>query len=184
MNEKQPDIKLGRPKKRERVVSEVADAMGIQLAADVLSLEDMEGFPDIAREKPRNQAIMAMVACGFPQTHIAESFKVSQPTINEIIKRIDPNGRFKIDPKAKKAIITKLAEGRALSAINSITLDDLMVLDADKRTNVAQKMLKISQDLNQTKHKGLSGSRMDSLLAAIEEERESVEDAEFEEIER
>ena len=165
----EPETKMGRPKKREKVVAEVAESMGIALAADVLSLEDMSGFPQLQNEKPRNQAIMACIAAGMSQCHVAQAFGVSQPAISVIVKRIDPNGMFKLDPKRKRAIMTQLAEGRAMSAITSISWDDLMDLDADKRANVAGKMMKISQDLNQSKHTSLSGSKLDTLLSQLGE---------------
>lgn len=175
MNEKQPKTKIGPPSKRDRAVVEISEAMGIQLAADALCIEDLAGFPDIASESKRNQAIMCMVACGFPQTHIAQAFGVAQPTIWEIIQRIDPEGMFKIDPKAKKAFITKMAEGRAMSAIASITYEDMLDLDADKRATVAQKLMKISQDLNVSKHKNLGGGRMDMLLDQMAAESTDAE---------
>lgn len=176
MNEKQPKVKKGAPAKRDRALVEISEAMGIQLAADALCIEDLAGFPDIAGESKRNQAIMCMVACGFPQMHIAQAFGVSQPTIWEIIHRIDPSGMFRIDPKAKKAFITKMAEGRAMSAIASITYEDMVELDADKRMNLAAKAMKISQDLNVSKHKELGGGRMDMLLDQMAAE---ATDAEF-----
>ena len=179
--EKQPAVKKGAPAKRDRAVVQISEAMGIQLAADALCIEDLAGFPDIASESKRNQAIMCMVACGFPQSHIAQAFDVAQPTVWEIIHRIDPNGMFKIDPKAKKAFITKMAEGRAMSAIASITYEDLMDLDADKRMNLAQKAMKISQDMNVSKHKDLGGNRMDMLLEQMAAE---ATDAEFVEVEK
>lgn len=174
--EKQPETKMGRPKKRDASLVAISEAMGLRLSADILSIEDMEGFPQIHEESQRNQGIMAMWAAGFPQSHIAEAFDVTQPTISEIINRIDPNGMFKLSPKRKKAMITQLAEGRAMSAINSIGLNDLMELDADKRANVAQKMMKISQDLNVSKHKNMDRNNMQMLMDEMA--RESV-DAEF-----
>ena len=175
MTSKEPEVKRGRPKKRDLAVVEVADAMGIRLAADALSIEDLEGFPDIKGESKRNQAIMCMTACGFPQTHIADAFGVSQPTIWEIINRIDPQGMFKLNPNRKKAFITKIAEGVAMSALNSISYGDLLELDADKRASVAQKMVKVSQDLNVTKHKNIGENRMDLLLEQMAAESEDGE---------
>lgn len=174
--EKQPKTKIGAPAKRDRAVVEIAEMMGIQLAADALCLEDLDGFPDLANESKRNQGIMACVVAGFPQSHIADAFGIAQPTVWEIIHRIDPDGLFKISPKAKKAFLTKMAEGRAMSAIASISYEDLMELDADKRANVAQKMMKIVQDANVSKHKAMDGGRMDMLLQQMATE---ATDAEF-----
>jgi predicted transcriptional regulator len=173
--EKQPETKMGRPKKRDQVVEGIAECMGIQLAADALALEDLKDFPNLMEESRRNQGIFAMVACGFPQTHIADAFGVTQPTVSEIIKRIDPKGMFKISKAGKKAFITQMAEGRAMSAISSISYDDLMNLDADRRTNVAQKMMKISQDLNTSKHKEVDSSQMGMLMEQMAKEAEDAE---------
>lgn len=175
-NDKQPEAKVGRPKKRDQAVVQISEMMGIRLSADVLCIEDLAGFPDIAKESKRNQAIMCMTAAGFPQTHIAEAFNVSQPTVYEIINRIDPAGMFRINPKAKNAFLTKLAEGRGISALASISLDEILALPADKRMDFAAKAIKISQDLNVTKHKDVGGNRMDMLLEQMASE---ATDAEF-----
>jgi len=167
-------------RKRDQVVVGVADALGIQLSGDVLSLDEMKDFPNLAKESERSRAIMALHACGFRQTHIAQIFGVKQPTIHEIIRRIDPHGMFKSSNKARKAIMTSVLEGNAMSALASITMDELMELDASKRTETAAKMLKMSQDLNATKHKEIDGGRMDALLAQMAAESE---DADFEPIE-
>ena len=179
--DKQPKTKVGAPARRDRATVEIAEAMGIQLAADALCIEDLAGFPNIADESNRNQAIMCMQASGFPQSHIADAFGLSQPTVWGIIRRIDPEGMFRLDPKGKKAFITKMAEGRAMSAIASISYDDLMELDADKRANIAQKMMKISQDMNVSKHKDVGSNRMDALMEQMAAE---ATDAEFEEVEK
>lgn len=174
--EKQPKTKMGAPRRRDQVVENVAEFMGIQLAADVLSMEDLKDFPNLLGESKRNQGIMCMVAAGFPQNHIADAFGISQPTVWEIVHRIDPEGMFKLSKQAKKAFITQMAEGRAMSAISSISYDDLMKLDADKRANVAQKMMKISADLNISKHKELGATKMDLLMEQMAAE---ATDAEF-----
>lgn len=167
---KEPKLR-GRPiTRREQAVVGVAEALGLHLEADILTLEDMKEFPDIRKESKRNQAVMCMVACGFPQSHIAEAFGLARPTVFELVNRIDPNGAFKIDPQAKKAILTRLVEGRAMSAVSSITYEDLLELDADKRASVAQKMIRISQDLNTTKHKELASSKLDLIMDAVEKE--------------
>lgn len=168
-------------RKRDKAVVAISEAMGIQLAADAMCIEDLQGFPDLANESKKNQAIMCMTACGFPQTHIAEAFKLAQPTVHEIIHRIDPDGMFKISKNAKKAFITKLAEGRAMSAISSISYEDLLDLNAKDRTSVAKDMMKISQDLNVSKHKELGGTKMDMLLEQMAAEAEEAEFVEIKE---
>jgi len=174
---KEPKTKVGAPSKRDRAVIEVSECLGIRLNADILSIEDLQGFPNLRAENSRNQGIMAMVACGFSQSHIAEAFGVAQPTIWEIVNRIDPQKKFKLSKKAKRAFITQMAEGTAMSAIASITYSDLIELGADKRTVVAEKLMKLSADLNQSKHKDTGGSRLAQLIEQIE--NETVEDAEI-----
>jgi hypothetical protein len=166
---------MGRKPKKTEAVVKVAEALGITLAADVMSIEEMQDFPTLRDESVRNQGIMACIACGFPQSHVAEMFGVKQPTIHEIIHRIDPGGRFRLSPNAKKAFVTQMAEGRAMSAINSITFDELLECTPVERTKIATEMTKIAQSLNQSKHKEIGASRLDSLMdEVIEAERVEV----------
>lgn len=169
-----PRTKRGAPKKRDKAVVRVSEALGITLAADVMTIEELQDFPNLRNESVRNQGIMACIACGFPQTHVAEMFGVKQPTIHEIIHRIDPGGRFRLSPNAKKAFVTQMAEGRAMSAINSITYDELMECTPVERTKIATEMTKIAQSLNQSKHKEVSASRLEMLLTEVEAERVEV----------
>jgi hypothetical protein len=165
---------MGRKPKKEEAVVKVAEALGITLSADVMSLEELEDFPTLRNESKRNQGIMACIACGFPQTHVAEMFNIAQPTVFEIINRIDPNKRFRLSPNAKKAFVTKMAEGRAMSAISSITFEELKESTPVERTKIATEMIKISQSLNQTKHKEIGASRLDNLMDEVEAERVQV----------
>ncbi len=161
---RQPEVKSGAHRKRDRIVVEVADAMSISLTADILTLEEMKDFPQLQNETARNRSIICLSACGFPQAHIAAALKITQPSVHEVLHRVDPNGMFRVSADAKRAIITRLAEGVAMSAINSITYDDLLALDADKRMSLAQKAVKISGDLNQSKHKHIDSNRLDNLI--------------------
>ena len=155
---------------REPLPYELADAKALLLAGDVMGAMDLGAFPDIASEEPRSQAIMCMAACGMSQTYIAKVFDVSQPTINGIIKRIDPNGMFTIDRAGKNAFITKMAQGRTVEAMASITPEKLEESSARELTAIAKDMVSIDQTLNQTKHKEMAGSRLDNLLAEVAEE--------------
>jgi hypothetical protein len=172
---------MGRKPKKEEAVVKVSEALGITLAADVMSIEELQDFPNLRNEGKRNQGIMACIACGFPQTHVAEMFGITQPTVNGIINRIDPGGRFRLSPNAKKAFVTQMAEGRAMSAINSITYDELKECSPVERTKIATEMTKISQALNQSKHKEIGASRLDNLLQEVEAERVEVSDSPLEE---
>ena len=175
MESKEPRTKRGAPKKRDKAVVQISEALGITLSADVMCIEELRDFPSLRNESVRNQGIMACIACGFPQSHVAEMFKVKQPTIHEIIHRIDPGGRFRLSPNAKKAFVTQMAEGRAMSAINSITFDELLECTPVERTKIATEMTKIAQSLNQSKHKEIGASRLDSLMEeVIEAERVEV----------
>jgi hypothetical protein len=162
---------MGRKPKKEEALVKISEALGITLAADVMTIEELQDFPNLKDESRRNQGIMCCIACGFPQSHVAEMFKVEQPTIHGIIHRIDPGGRFRLSPNAKKAFVTQMAEGRAMSAINSITFEELKECTPVERTKIATDMTKISQALNQSKHKEIGASRLDNLLQEVEAER-------------
>lgn len=181
MDEKQPKTKLGAPSKRDMAVVRVAEALGITLACDIMSLDDLKNFPDISNEKPRNQGIMCAYACGHGTPYIAKMFGVKQPTIFEIIKRIDPTGAFKPSPESKKAFMTQLAMTRGIEALSSITPEKLEESSAKELAGIAKMMGEFAAGLNQSKHKDIGSGKMDMMMASIEEERkERVEEAEFE----
>ncbi len=179
MNE-EPKVKKGAPNKRDQAVVRVAEAMGTTLAADVMTVDEMTNIPDIARENERNQGIMCAFACGYSTPFIAKMFKVAQPTIFEIIKRIDPNGVFKLSKDSKKAFMTKLYESRGVEALSSITVEKLEESSAVELARISKTMADAAANLNQSKHKEVSGSRLDMLMEAmVQEGKEGYEDAEI-----
>ena len=148
---------------------ELAETTDIMLASDVLSAADLVDYPKLKNESPRNQAVMCAYACGYGQRFIAKMFGIKQPTVNVLINRIDPNKMFKVSADSKKAFLTRIAESRAVEAISSITPEKLEDASAKELTAIAKDCVAISQGLNQSKHKELTASRLDSLIdSAIE----------------
>jgi len=173
--EKQPQVSVGRPRKRSPVVQKIAEALSLTLTPDILSIEDMKGFPELAKESERNQLIMAGTALGLSQPFIAKALKVSQPTINEIINRIDPDKMFRVSAKAKKAFQTQLYESRCSEALISITPEKLEESSASDLARIAKTMSDAAQSLNTTKHKDLGGNKMDLLLDQMAKEAEDAD---------
>jgi hypothetical protein len=134
------------------------------MADDIISSQDLVDFPKIKDESPRNQSLMCAYACGYSTRFIAESFNISQPTVFNIIKRIDPTGAFRISPDGKKAFLTRICESRAMEAMGSITPEDYRNSTGVEKARIADISIKISQSLNQTKHKSISVSRLDSII--------------------
>ena len=175
--DKEPKTKRGAPKKRDQAVVKISEALGTVLTPDILSIEEMQGFPALKKESERNQMIMCATACGFSQPFIAKALGVSQPTINEIIQRIDPDHMFRVSPDAKKAFMTQMFQTRGTEALASITPEKLEESSASDLARIAKTMTDAAQNLNQSKHKEVSGNRLEMLMAQIENER--VEDAEI-----
>ena len=166
---------MGRPKKKDPAIVRVAEAVGITLQTDVMCLEEVAQFPKLAQETPRNQGIVCALACGYSQGFIAKMFGLAQPTVWEIIQRIDPDGMFKLSPNAKKAFVTRLAEARGMEALSSITPEKLEESSAKELSGIAKDMAALSSSLNTSKHKDLTPSRLDSLIdGALEAERVEV----------
>jgi hypothetical protein len=168
-----------RDKRRDKVIHAAATAIGITMGADVMSMEELKDFPALDNESHRNQLIMCAVACGLSQPFIAKAFGVSQPTIWEIIKRIDPKGIFRISPDSKKAFITQLYTTRAMEALTSITPEKLEEMSGADLMRLAKIGTDAAQSLNQSKHKEIGRSRLDALVSEMEHDRGSVVDAEY-----
>ena len=154
------------------------------MADDILSSADLVNFPKIKDESPRNQSLMCAYACGYSTRFLAKAFGIAQPTVFNLIKRIDPNGAFKISDQGKKAFLTRIAESRAAEAISSITPEKLEDSSAKELSGIAKDFVSIAAGLNQTKHRDIAASRLDSLIDstieadAVEISRSPMEEGE------
>lgn len=176
MDEKEEVVEVQKRgmQKREKALVRVAEAFGTTLDCDIMTLDELADFPDIGHESLRNQGIMAMSVVGHGTPSIARAFGIKQPTVFNIIKRIDPTGIFKHSPDAKKAYATKIAESRMVEAISSITPEKLADCSAVDGMRVAKGCSDLIQNMNQSKHKEIGSSKMDMLMDALE--RESAKD--------
>jgi len=162
---------LGGKENKAKPEEKLAEVTGVFMAGDALSADEIERLPALRDESPRDQGIMAMVSCGFPQTDVAEAFDVSQQFVSKTVKRIDPAGVFRLTNQAKRAFISKLAEGKGLSALASISLADIRQCTPVEKMRIAKMGMDIGQQLTQSKHKEIGSGAVDGLLAAIEKER-------------
>jgi predicted transcriptional regulator len=153
---------------------ELGNTEELMLTGDVMSAHDLINFPRLKGETPRNQGVMAAYSLGYGQRFIAKMFGIEQPAVSKIIKKIDPEHTFRISADAKKAFLTRIAESRAVEAISLITYEDLVDSSATEKARVADTMLKITQSLNQSKHKELGASMLDNLIDGAIKEAEVI----------
>lgn len=161
---------MGRERKRRPLDESVQNALAVTLEGDVMGLEALGEFPELMKEPPRNQVIMAATALGMSQPMIADAFGVSQPTINEIINRIDPQRKMRAGKDARKAFLTRLYESRAMEAVGSITFDEIKQLNALEKGKLSKLCSEAMANLNASKHREKSVSRLDMLLEQVEAE--------------
>jgi hypothetical protein len=147
---------------------------GEVMNSDIMTAQDLTDFPKLRGESPRDQMIMAAYSLGYGQRYIAKALGVQQPCISKVIAKIDPEHTFRISADAKKAFITRIAESRAVEAISLITYEDLVDSSATEKARVADTMLKITQSLNQSKHKELGASMLDNLIDGAIKEAEVI----------
>ena len=159
-----------KPREGEPDPEEQLDEIGMALTSDVLGAEELEQFPDIKSMSERNQGVFAMHVCGYGPAFMAKAFGVSQPCITRLLNRLDPDRRYKLDPNAKKAFLTRVLTSKAAEAMACITPDKLMDASAKELTGVMKDCLGMSETLNQSKHAQLSTGRLDNLLDEIERE--------------
>jgi len=140
------------------------------LHGELLSSADMEGFPEIQKLSLTNQGIMCAHAMGYSQRAIADMFDKEQPNVCALIKRVDPKGMIKVTPQAKKAFQIRMLEARSMEALSYITPEKLKAAGAGELTKVSTALLNQSQSMQQTKHKAIDGTRLDSLIEACANE--------------
>ena len=133
------------PRKRDREVVQVAEAMGVTLSADIMTLEDLRGFPMLRDMNEKDKAILCLNACGFSQAFIAKAMGVTQQAIFQRLEKCDPERVFSLSPKSKKAFMTRLAESRGLEALAYLSPEKLEDSSANELINIAGKAVDISQ---------------------------------------
>mgnify|MGYP003338194640 CR=1 FL=1 len=77
------------PRKRDREVVQVAEAMGVTLSADIMTLEDLRGFPMLRDMNEKDKAILCLNACGFSQAFIAKAMGVTQQAIFQRLEKCE-----------------------------------------------------------------------------------------------
>jgi len=139
---------------------------------DIMSLAEINEYPEIKKLSARNQGVMMAHAYGYSQRAIADMFSMKQPNVCSLIRRIDPNGMFKVSKDAMKAFQTRMMESRAIEMLSYITPEKMKEASAGELTRAATSLFNASAAMNQTKHKSaLTGSILDSMAEQIEIER-------------
>lgn len=151
------------------------------MAGDIMGIAELQDYPELKGMDDRDVAILCMTAAGMSQSFIARALGIKQPSVHERLTRADPDRRFTLSPKAKKAFMTRFAETRGIEALASITPEKLESASATELMRIAKDAVNVSQQLNQSKHKDISANKLDHMLALIE--ADGVEEAEIEEVE-
>ena len=145
-------------------------SLAMQLSSDVSALEEIGELPDFSRVSSRNQVVFMAYVSGYPMSFIGEAFGVCPQMICKIIDRLDPDRRFRLDEKAKKALITRIYESRCIAALSSITPEKLKESSAKELAAIAKTMSDAAANMNRSKHKGISSSRVDNMMRQLEAE--------------
>lgn len=156
---------MGNQKSLEERLDDVLEGT---LSVEMLSSGEMQLFPAIKEAPARDQIIICAAAFGLSQRFIAKEFGISQVMVAKIIKRIDPDGKYRLDPLAKKALQTKIIESRAMEAICAITPEKLEESSASELMNIAAKGMTVTAAMNQTKHKEICSSRLDNMMEIMD----------------
>lgn len=142
----------------------------------------VENFPPVETMSEENQVIFAAYVMGHSQSFIARAMGKNQSSINRTIRKIDPDGRYALSAEARKTLLTKQLQTKATEALTCITAEKLMESDAKDLMNIAKGALATSEQLNQSKHKSTSPSRLSALMDEIAKESLScMDEAEIEE---
>ena len=156
------------------------DALEGTLSIDMLSSGEMQLFPAIKQAPARDQIIICAVAFGLSQQFIADEFDISKQMVMKIIHRKDPEGKYRLDPLAKKALQTKIIESRAMEAICAITPEKLKESSASELMNIAAKGMTVTAAMNQTKHKEICTSRLDNMMDMMDADAVEVSESPIE----
>jgi len=152
----------------------LADALDAH--KEPLTREEIEKFPAIKYLTPRDEVIMACVVMGVSQAKIGQAFGIAQPTVHEIIRRLDPMKMYRRDRNAKKAILADMALQNAAGAQRYITEEKMVESSAKDLVSMQGQWVKIGNDLTQAKHSDAPPSKLDDILQDIESATEVEEE--------
>jgi transposase len=93
------------------------------LADEVLTPEALSKFPDLVGLSDREMLVMMAVAHGMSYRKINSATKIPLGTISNIVNRIDPCGRYRLDDDGMKAFIAKRARAKVAETLSVIDIE-------------------------------------------------------------
>lgn len=151
------------------------------LASDVSQI-DLVDFPDVKSMSEVNQIIFSSYIAGYGMSFIARAVGWKQPNVSRLIKKLDPDGRYKMNPEARKAVLTNMLMSKQMEAVSSMTAEKMDEAGLKELSGVVKDCGSVIQNMNQSKHKALTGGRLDNMMKELEREvLDGIPEAEIEE---
>ena len=105
---------------------------------DILKIEDL---PDKAVE------VLALKALGLKDRKIARLMKMSHSSVQDYLKRYDPNGLCRIDSTQRRVITTEMLMATGVEALTEITDAKLQEMDANKLSAIAARCVNTAEKI-------------------------------------
>lgn len=133
----------------------------IDIQNNIVNLEDI---PD------RAVLIMALKAIGFGSRRIGSMLGCTRSTVDDYLKRYDPDGLCTITQEQKRILTTQMFQSTAIASLMEITQEKLRNTNADKLSAIASRCATTAEKLNLSKKIGdeMTASKVDSMMDALD----------------
>jgi len=115
-----------------------------QLTDEVMTPEALAKFPDLTGLSDKEMLVMMAVAHGMSYRAIKETTKIPLGTISNIVNRIDPCGRYRLDDDAMKAFVAKRARAKVAETLAVMDIKEIKKSTPIQQVKIAKGLSEIS----------------------------------------
>lgn len=115
-----------------------------RLSDEVMTSEALSKFPDLCGLDSRDLIVMMAVAHGFSYRMIQSATGLAPSTICDIVKRVDPCGRYRLDDDGMKAFVAKRARAKTAEVLGMMDVDRMDECSPVQQAKIAKTLSEVS----------------------------------------
>jgi hypothetical protein len=134
--------------RHEMIKRELLEERLMTLSDEVITADALSKFPDLDGLNDRDMLIMMGTAHGFSLRRIAKAVCLSPARVGHIVKRIDPDGRYRLDSNSMRAFIAKRMRAKVAIASANMTdekISEMGALDSARFAKMASEVAALQE---------------------------------------